>query len=90
MSKLEVLWVPLLLLALIAVESFFLRTTFFPLMHQPLLRRETDLILVLIRPTAEALVSPGILRRRAHQLPTSQPNSGCFTSTLMVFTRTHT
>ncbi len=65
MSKLEVLWVPLLLLALIAVESFFLRTTFFPLMHQPLLRRETDLILVLIRPTAEALVSPGILRRRA-------------------------
>ncbi len=77
-SLLEVLWAPLVL-TLIAVVSLLLRATFFPPMHQPLLRRETDLILVLIRPTAEALVSPGILRRRAHQLPTSQPNSDCFT-----------
>ncbi len=65
MSKLEVMWAPLLLPAVIAVESFFLRTAFFPLMHQPLPRRATDMILVLIRPTAEALVSPGIQRRRA-------------------------
>ena len=62
MGRLEVLWAPLFAVASIAV------VTFFPPMHQPLLRRETDLILVLIRPTAEALVSPGILRRRARKL----------------------
>ncbi len=33
MSKLEVLWAPLFALALIAVESFFLRKTLFPLTY---------------------------------------------------------
>ena len=62
MGRLEVLWAPLFAVASIAVVTFFL------LKHQPLLRRETDQISVLIRPTAEALVSPGILRRRARKL----------------------
>ncbi len=62
MGWLEVLWAPLFAVASIAV------VTFFPLKNRPVLRRETDPISVLIRPTAEALVSPGILRRRARKL----------------------
>ena len=50
----EVLWAPPVVLALIAIVSFFPRATFFPLGYRPLLRRETDQISVLIRPTAEA------------------------------------
>ncbi len=85
----EVLWAPLFVLAQIAVLSLFPRATFFPLRYRPLLRRETDLISVLIRPTAEALVSPGILRHRASWVQTLRRMFAFFTLMYVTLMRTH-